>query len=183
MVRHAESPYALGEEKTRGLSREGAQEAKKAADLLEGVEIHAVCSSSYARARETVQELAERRELPIMEYDELVERSILGLEVQAPWEDIVAAIKRSFEDEEYALPGGESTRAAQQRAIPLFERLLEQYAGRSIAIGTHGNIMTIIMNYYDSRFGYDFWQSTSKPDIYRMVFDNRRLTSVERIWK
>lgn len=183
MVRHAESPYVFGKERSRGISPEGAIEAKKAADLLESDVIHYVCSSSYARARETVQELANRKKLPIVEFDELIERAILGLEVNAPWDEIVEAIKRSFEDYDYAMPGGETTRAAQQRAIPVIERLLEEHAGKSIAIGTHGNIMAIIMNYYDSSYGYEFWQSTSKPDIYRMTFEGRRLLGVERVWK
>ncbi|WP_353958403.1 hypothetical protein [Bacillus sp. DX4.1] len=60
--------------------------------------------------------------------------------------------------------------------------MLKDYEGKNIVIGTHGNIMTIIMNYFDDRYGYDFWKSTSKPDIYRLEFKNESLIKVKRLW-
>ncbi|MNP25434.1 hypothetical protein D3C76_1182420 [compost metagenome] len=85
-------------------------------------------------------------------------------------------------DKDFALEGGETTHRAQQRAIPIMESLLVEHRGKNIVIGTHGNIMTIIMNYYDDTFGFDFWNRTSKPDIYKMVFNGDQLEQVERIW-
>lgn len=183
MVRHAESPYLLGEERTRGLSKEGFAAADVVADLLEDVQIDYFASSAYTRAIQTVQVAADRRGAHIEAYEELIERPIKGLDYEMSWEEIEVAIKRSFADSEYALEGGESTGAAQARAIPVIEQLLEQYRGQSIAIGTHGNIMTIIMSYYDKGVDYDFWASTSKPDIYKLTFAENQLESTERVWK
>ncbi|WP_267917526.1 hypothetical protein [Lederbergia citrisecunda] len=42
--------------------------------------------------------------------------------------------------------------------------------------------MTIIMNYFNQQYGFDFWRSTTKPDIYRLVFSNELLLNVTRIW-
>lgn len=69
MIRHAESPFVFGEEKTRGLSEEGFKAALKVADLLDAEEIHAIVSSTYERAKQTVQHVAERRNLPIIEFE------------------------------------------------------------------------------------------------------------------
>ncbi|MFC4777298.1 histidine phosphatase family protein [Paenibacillus sp. GCM10023252] len=182
MIRHAESPYVFGEERSRGLSDEGFQAAKKVADLLDSEEIDCIASSTYLRARQTVEYLAERKGLPIREYDELIERPIKGLDYKAPWEELLQAIAKSFNDYDYCLEGGESTKQAQQRAIPVILELLKEYEGKSIAIGTHGNIMTIIMNYFDQTYGFDFWNSTSKPDIYRMTFQAGQLVIVDRLW-
>jgi 2,3-bisphosphoglycerate-dependent phosphoglycerate mutase len=91
-------------------------------------------------------------------------------------------VKLSFEDKEFCLLGGESTLQAQNRAIPIVKHLLHDYEGKNIVIGTHGNIMTIIMNYFDDRYGYSFWESTSKPDIYELVFDKEKLIDVKRLW-
>jgi 2,3-bisphosphoglycerate-dependent phosphoglycerate mutase len=88
------------------------------------------------------------------------------LNYKAPWDEILQAIEKSFIDLDFALEGGESTRQAQNRAIPIIEKLLEEHRGKNIVIGTHGNIMTIIMNYCDKKYGFEFWNSTSKPDIY-----------------
>ncbi|MDF2961828.1 MAG: phosphoglycerate mutase [Paenibacillus sp.] len=183
MVRHAESPFVFGQEKTRGLSEEGLADAKRVAELLVGEKIDYIASSNYTRAIQTVQYLAESKGLPIKEFEELKERPIKGLDYQASWEDLLVAIKKSFADIDYALEGGESTREAQQRSIPVIESLLKEHRGENIVIGTHGNIMTIIMNYYNKNYGFDFWNSTSRPDIYKMTFTDNQLEMIERLWE
>ncbi len=183
MVRHAESPFVFGQEQSRGLSEEGFADAKRVADVLANVEVHYMASSSYTRAVQTIQVLAERKGLPIEEFEELKERPIKGLDYKASWDVLLTAIEQSFTDPEYALEGGESTRTAQQRAVPVIEKLLAEHCGETIVIGTHGNIMTIIMNYYDTSYGYDFWNSTSKPDIYKLTFEKNQLVKVERVWE
>lgn len=183
MVRHAESPFVFGEERSRGLSEDGFNDAMKVAEILEGEDIHCVASSTYTRAKQTVQYLAERKDLSIIEYEELRERPIKGLDYRAPWEDLLKAIEKSFSNHDFALEGGESTRQAQQRAIPIIQQLLKEYQGKNIVIGTHGNIMTIIMNYFDRTYGFEFWNSTSKPDIYRMTFYEGKYQGIERVWK
>lgn len=182
MIRHAESPFVFGEERARGLSEEGLLAAKKIADLLEPEEIHGIVSSSYVRAKQTVEYLSERKGLPIIEYDELIERPIKGLDYKDPWEELLKAIEMSFRDHDFSLEGGESTKQAQQRAIPVILKLLKEYEGKGVAIGTHGNIMTIIMNYFDNTYGFEFWNGTSKPDIYRLTFQDDQLKKVDRMW-
>ncbi|RTE11557.1 histidine phosphatase family protein [Paenibacillus whitsoniae] len=183
MVRHAESPFAFGEERTRGLSEEGWEEARRVGRFFQDIDVDFVASSSYTRAKQTVQFVAESKGLPIAEYEELIERPIKGLDYQATWDTLYQAIRQSFADKDFALEGGESTRAAQQRAIPVIERLLNEQECRTFVIGTHGNIMTIIMNYYDEQYGFEFWDQTTKPDIYKLTFEGQRLVRVERVWK
>jgi 2,3-bisphosphoglycerate-dependent phosphoglycerate mutase len=183
MIRHAESPYVHGEESTRGLSEAGHEAVRTINEIMRPEQVDAVVSSSYARAVLTVQGVADERGLTVIPFEELRERAIKGLGYQSAWEELESAIKQSFINKDYALPGGESTRQAQERAIPVIRKLLREYAGRKVAIGTHGNIMTIIMNYFDESYGYDFWNSTSKPDIYRLDFDGERLVGVQRMWE
>ena len=182
MVRHAESPFAFGEERSRGLSPEGEAAAARVAERLRGEPIDAVVSSAYRRAVLTVQPLADLKGLPVVAYEELVERPIKGPDCRAEWSVLEQAIARSFEDWDYALEGGETTREAQARAVPVIERLLREYEGKAVAVGTHGNIMTIIMAHYDRRFGYAFWQGASKPDIYKLSFEGSTLIRTERLW-
>jgi 2,3-bisphosphoglycerate-dependent phosphoglycerate mutase len=182
MVRHAESPFVFGQEKSRGLSEEGLIDAKRVAELLDDVDVDYIASSAYTRAIQTVQYLADRKNLHIIEYEDLRERPIKGLDYKAPWGELLRAIEKSFIDLDFALEGGESTRQAQNRAIPIIEKLLEEQRGKNIVIGTHGNIMTIIMNYYDKTYGFEFWNSTSKPDIYKMTFIDNQLQRIDRVW-
>lgn len=183
MVRHAESPYVHGQERTRGLSEEGQKAAARVAELLSDIDVHCIASSPYARARQTVQPLAERKGLDIILYEELAERLIAGPDSRKPWDVVKEAIRRSFEDKDFALEGGESTRQAQQRALPVIRKLLGEHRGRNIVIGTHGNIMTILLNAFDERYGFEFWLAATQPDIYRLTFDGDRLERVERIWQ
>ncbi|WP_409346696.1 histidine phosphatase family protein [Paenibacillus sp. MBLB4367] len=182
-VRHAVSPFALHDERARGLSGEGAADAHHAAGLLASEGINVVVSSSYTRAVDTVRPLAELLQTEIVEFEELRERPIASLRYAISEDELTAAIGRSFEDIDFCMAEGETTREAQDRAIPVFKRLLEQYRGQKIAVGTHGNIMTIILQYFDGRYGFEFWKQTSKPDIYKLQFDGDVLENVERLWR
>ncbi len=62
MVRHAESKYVPGVERTRGLTDKGILDSKIVADILQD-EIDVVVSSPYQRAIQTVDELANRLNL------------------------------------------------------------------------------------------------------------------------
>ena len=183
MIRHAESPFIFGKEKTRGLSEKGLADSIKIADIFKDVEVDCIVSSSYRRAIQTVKCLAEQKGLSIIEFEELRERPIKGLDYKMPWDELLIAIEKSFIDIDYSLEGGESTRKAQERAIPIIDKLLYEYKGKNIVIGTHGNIMTIIMNYYNKEYGFDFWNSTSMPDIYKMTFELNELIEIERLWE
>jgi len=182
MVRHAKSPFVFGQERTRGLSEEGLLDAKKIAERFMDIRVDAIVSSPYTRAIQTVKFLAESKGLTIIEYEDLRERPIKGLDYRISEEELLKAIEQSFEDKDYCLPGGESTNVAQARAIPIIESLLKEYEGKEIVVGTHGNIMTIIMNYYEDEYGYDFWRSTSMPDVYRVTFNNGELEEIKRFW-
>ncbi|MNU00173.1 hypothetical protein D3C72_2432380 [compost metagenome] len=49
-------------------------------------------------------------------------------------------------------------------------------------IGTHGDIMTLMMHDFDGRYGFDFWRSTSMPDIYKLIISGSKLLEVSRLW-
>jgi 2,3-bisphosphoglycerate-dependent phosphoglycerate mutase len=181
-VRHAVSPFVYGNERARGLSEEGKQAALKVADRLVNEGINIIASSSYTRAIETVQPLADLLNMSIIEFEELRERPIKGLDYKLAEDELLAGIELSFQDIDYCLKGGETTREAQNRAIPVIEKLLNEYAGQKIAIGTHGNIMAIILKYYDNSYGYAFWQQATKPDIYKLTFEGQKLNKVERFY-
>ncbi|CAH1217761.1 hypothetical protein PAECIP111893_04303 [Paenibacillus plantiphilus] len=183
MVRHAESPLILGEERIRGLSPRGHEDVKRVEEIMRFVEVDVVVSSPYARALLTVKGVAEAKGLPVIELEELRERPIVGLQDKLAQQAFTARIRQSFDDKDFVPDGGESTRQAQERAIPIIGELLRKYEGKSIVIGTHGNIMTIILNHYDDRYGVAFWESTSIPDIYRLDFAGEKLVGVRRMWE
>ncbi|SDT05583.1 2,3-bisphosphoglycerate-dependent phosphoglycerate mutase [Paenibacillaceae bacterium GAS479] len=183
LIRHAESVYRHGEERNRGLSEKGHLAASRVATLLSKEDIRLIVSSPYERVIQTVKPLAELSGLTIQTHEELRERSIVGFDLEVPWEQCVEAIRISFADKDYALSGGETTNEAQQRVIPVIERLLGEHGGQGIAVGTHGNIMTILLNYFDPSYEFEFWQAALMPDVYKLSFSEGRLMEVQHLWK
>ena len=182
-VRHATSPFSLDNERDRGLSEQGKLDSIRAADVLRYEAIDMIISSTFVRAIDTVKPLAELLNKEIIKSEQLIERPIASLKYIVGEQELLEAIERSFMDIDYCMAEGETTRQAQERAVPVIQRLLTEHKGKRIAIGTHGNIMTIIMKYYDNSYGFDFWSRTSKPDIYKLEFEEFELKQVERLWK
>ena len=63
----------------------------------------------------------------------------------------------------------------------ILQKLLITHKGHKVVISTHAVIMTLMMGYYDKKYDLDFLLNTTKPDIYRMEFENQDLLQVERL--
>jgi 2,3-bisphosphoglycerate-dependent phosphoglycerate mutase len=98
-----------------------------------------------------------------------------------PDEDLLDSLQKMYADPDYALPGGESNRECQQRAIHVLKEILHQHEGEKVVIGTHGLVMALMMGYFAPEYDLDFLLQTSKPDIYVMAFTQGQLTGVERL--
>lgn len=180
LIRHAESIYINGKEKSRPLSEKGLFDAKKLHKSLEGYNIDALFASDYKRAVQTIDPLAAARDLTIHEVEALRERRLKADSIHLDYDDFIQAVKQSFSDSTFSLVGGESVVDVQERAIPIIEGILSTYKGKTVAIGSHGNIMTMILNYYRPGYGYDFWSQLSIPDVYELTFENNRLIDVKQ---
>jgi 2,3-bisphosphoglycerate-dependent phosphoglycerate mutase len=183
-VRHAKSPFSLENERLRELSPDGMAAAECVTEILVQEQLEAVVSSPYTRAVQTVEGAAAKLGLTIELEENLRERPLASLDHVIEDQDFMAAIERAFTDPDYALPGGESNHEAQRRGMEALQRVLDRHQGKRIAIGTHGNIMTILMSYWDKEaYGLAFWKQTSMPDIYKMTLDEQQqLVAVSRLW-
>ncbi|SDZ13873.1 histidine phosphatase family protein [Bacillus sp. 166amftsu] len=177
-IRHAHSPFIYGQERKRPLSKEGRESATKLVNSLQDISFDTVLSSPYTRSLQTLEGLIDPSKIIVKE--DLRERTLKG-NYKLPENEIELAIKKSFEDLDFRLEGGETVREAQCRSLPIIFKIIENPAFKNVAIGTHGNIMTCIMNYFDNSFGYTFWKSTEKPDTYKLTFNGYHLISVTKI--
>lgn len=181
MVRHAESPYDEGTERTRGLTPKGKVDIEKATELLKNEDIDMIISSPYARAILSVEGLAKHLNLQVETFEDLRE-FYFGTEMIG-FEELMASISEGFKNPEYFLPGAESNAQCQKRAIAILESILNEFKGKKIAVGTHGLVMTLMLNYFDPAYGFDFMNQLSKPDIYKMEFEDLALKEVTRLWQ
>ncbi|MFS0869512.1 histidine phosphatase family protein [Paenibacillus xylanilyticus] len=181
-VRHAESAYVEGQERERGLTEQGKRDAAAVAILLREERIQCFYSSPYTRAVDTIQELAEGAGAFVVTEEDLRERKLSDETVKHA--DFREAKQRLYLNPSFAYPGGESGEQACSRAVTVIEQILDTHAGQKVAIGTHGDVMTLIFQHYDPSYGFDFWKSTTMPDIYKLEFDmEHKLVQVNRMWK
>lgn len=176
-VRHAHSTYTA-DEWTRPLSERGAGDVPHITNILSKEAIELVVSSPYNRAIQTVQGIADQIGTEVLLIDDLRERTL----TTEPAENFTLAMTRVWEDPTFAWEGGESNVVAQKRGVRAIQALLDQYEGKRIAIGTHGNIMVLMLNYFDDKYGYTFWKELDMPDIYKVTFDQHELVNVEKLW-
>ncbi|OKP98951.1 histidine phosphatase family protein [Paenibacillus sp. P46E] len=179
LIRHAESLYTEGQERERGLSEQGKADAEHVRSILQKESIDLFVSSTYARAIQTIQPLADEMQMEVTLIEGLRERAIgdiAGL-------SFLEAKRSVYQDFAAIFKGGESSAEAQARAIRELKFLMRKHEGSTLVVGTHGDIMTLMLNYFDSRFGYGFWQSTTMPDIYQLAFEGEKLVQITRKWE
>ncbi|WEG14488.1 histidine phosphatase family protein [Pullulanibacillus sp. KACC 23026] len=181
MVRHGESPKE-GNERTRGLTEKGYHDAQRVTDLLENENIDAVASSPYIRSILTVGKLAEQIGQKVLVFEDLKERMFSSEANRVSDKELVSILEKSFLDSSFSFEGGESNDDCQKRAVKVLKELLVDFRDRKVVIGTHGAVMTLMMGYFDNTYDLNFLHSTSKPDIYRMEFNEQNLLNVQRLW-
>jgi 2,3-bisphosphoglycerate-dependent phosphoglycerate mutase len=174
LVRHAE-PVPVGTPGTsdddRPLTDAGRAAAAELAEELDGFAVTAVYSSPYPRAVETVTLLAERRGLAVQLLTDLRERRL----TVEPRDDWRAVLERAWDDHDFALPGAESGREAQRRAVATLDLLRSRHPdGGRLVLGSHGNLISLILHALEPDVDIDFHLSMPTPAIYRLTHDGIR---------
>jgi 2,3-bisphosphoglycerate-dependent phosphoglycerate mutase len=166
LVRHAEpvAPSGAGEENERPLTLDGAAAAAALAESIAGEPVTAVYSSPYQRAVETARPIAAVHGLDVEVVEELRERLLSP----APCADWYAQVRRTWDDFDYALPGGESCRAAQVRAVRVLGELAARHPGETIVAASHGNLIALALHWRDPGFGFDSWEAMQMPALYEV---------------
>jgi len=150
-VRHCEPDFSIHEDLIRPLTQKGQEDSKKVEKVLKNKEIHAIYSSPYKRAIDTVRKLANTLNLEVKTKDDLRERTIADQWI----DDFNEFVKCQGEDFEYKLSKGECLRQVQERNITALKEILNENKGKNVVIGTHGTALSTILNYYNKTFGYE----------------------------
>lgn len=183
MVRHGESPKLEGNERTRGLTEKGILDAQRITEILETEGINTFISSPYKRAMLTIEESANLHEKEMLVYEDLKECKFSNENKIISDKEVYPLVKEMVFNPEYALTDGESYADCQRRVVRVLKEILMNFQGHKIVIGTHGLVMTLMMNYFDNQYGLEFLMNTSKPDIYKLEFKEEQLMNVERLWR
>ncbi|HFK1549775.1 histidine phosphatase family protein [Bacillus albus] len=183
MVRHGESPKLEGDERTRGLTEKGYMDTRRVTDILKAERIDTFISSPYNRAMLTIEGAANFYEKEIVVYENLKECMFLSEGQVISDKEVYPLVKKMFSNPDFTRTEGESYKDCQRRVVKVLKEILMGFQGQKIVIGTHGLVMTLMMNYLDKQYDFEFLMNTSKPDIYKMEFKKEQLMNVERLWK
>ena len=177
-VRHAEPDLQNHDDASRGLSAKGLKDRELVTAFLGDEEIHAVFSSPFKRALDTVQPLALRKGLLVQTVADFRERR-----VESGWiEDFQGFCRKQWADFRYKLPEGECLSEVQSRNIAALSRLLTEYEGKTVVVGSHGTAMSTIINHYDSSFGYEDFEKIRglMPWVVKFTFEGKRCVGIRK---
>jgi len=168
LVRHAQSaPDPSLPERLFPLSELGRRQAAALAPVLHELGVDALTSSPYIRAVDTLRPFAEAAGLPIAVDEDLRERALGG------WLDDVAqveaAVARMHADLDFKLEGGETGRACLARFEAALARVVANNPGRTIAVGSHGGVLSHLLARHDGELSGEFWRRIRNPHLF--VFD------------
>ena len=178
-VRHAQPNYENHDDLTRELTEKGLQDRMKVVEVFREIPVHAVLSSPYKRAVDTVQPLADQRGLSVVTDADFRERK-----VGDGWlEDFTSFAKLQWANFDFALEHGESLRQVQVRNAAALERVLARYDGKTIVIGSHGTALSSLVEYYVPGFGYEGFDRIRNimPWVVRFTFEGKVCTEVKEI--
>jgi 2,3-bisphosphoglycerate-dependent phosphoglycerate mutase len=176
LVRHAHAQWTPDER--RPLSERGRIDAERLAAGLVHCPVEAVYASSATRAQETVAPIAATLDLPVKVVDDLRERKLSG----EPVDDWLAAVRATWDDASFVWPGGESNQAAQCRGVRAVEAIVAAHPGQYVVIGTHGNLLALILQQYDRSIDFAFWRALSMPDAYRLRYGSNGIQYEKFVW-
>lgn len=176
LVRHAEAvpigapEWDAADDDERPLTEAGHRAAEELADELEPFVITRVYSSPYRRAVETVEPTAQRRGLPITVLQDLRERRLTPTQR----DDWLQVLRRAWDDPDYALEGAESGREAQLRGTGVLDLLRVRHPdGGRLLLGSHGNLISLILHALEPGVDADFHLAMPNPAIYHLEHDGQ----------
>ncbi|GGN99426.1 histidine phosphatase family protein [Nocardia rhizosphaerihabitans] len=178
LLRHAAPviPAPVGpDDYTRPLTTQGHQQARNVIDELRTLTPHAIASSPYLRAIQTVQPLARSLDLLVRTDDELREWDS-GLE---PRPDYARHYALSWTMPRLARAGGESLDQLSRRAVGALLALAHQHHDDTVVVGSHGTfIARALVGLGLTQVDCAFRNAMPMPAIYRLdVTDHRVQTS------
>lgn len=174
LVRHCQ---AAGQAADAPLTSKGILQAEALAEFLSAAEIASIVSSPFARALQSIKPLSIRSNIEIKLDERLIEAALSAID----YSDWLDKLRGTFSDFELCFEGGESSRAATTRATAALNDALSSDMD-SIAVVTHGRLLTLILKRFDSKYGFEEWQKLTTPDVFRIVIKENE-SQVERIWQ
>ncbi|WP_026689636.1 histidine phosphatase family protein [Alteribacter aurantiacus] len=168
LVRHCE---ATGQEPKAILTEVGKKQASALAEYFTYRNVKTIISSPWTRAVKTIEPLARQKKVSI-KTDERLQERILSSEDLIDWYE---KLGETFKDYDLSFSGGESSRIAQKRVVKALQSAIDSHE-EPIVVVTHGNLLTLLLNHYDKKYGFKEWEELRNPDVFVLTKDKEDFT-------
>ena len=177
-VRHAQPNYDNHDDMMRELTAKGLEDRKLVTKFLSDKNVDIVLSSPFHRSVDTVRHFADLKGLEIGIVEDFRERRIDSVWI----EDFNGFCKKQWEDFSYKLSDGESLAEVQERNIAALNKVLTEYAGKTIVVGSHGTALSTIVNYYDKSFGHAEFEKIRglMPWVVKFTFEGTECVEIKQ---
>ncbi len=131
-----------------GLNAIGLEQARRLASRLAAEPAHRVYASDLLRARQTAQPVAQQLRMKSVAVPALREQSF-GIVDGMRVDDIKAQHPQAWEgwlqfQEDFCMPGGETTREFHARVMDAVHRLAADHRSETLVVVTHGGVLDMI---------------------------------------
>ena len=200
LIRHAETIEENGIRNTSEdsqiinekeiLSVYGEQQSQKLSRNIELKNIDIIWSSSYARAKATAKYIASKNNLPINIDSSLNERKLGNLKELGEFMKDKKTQDPSQEqllDRKFKTSDGESAEDTRQRMTKFFDKILQEYNWKKIAVVSHGgSIKFFLLNWCkvneDVKLVYkNTVLDITSPCLLKLTFRENELLNLEQI--
>lgn len=173
VVRHGS---AEGQPPEANLTEKGRLQAETLADFFTKIKVDRIISSPFLRAVQTIEPFSKRCNVNVGIDYRLSER-ILSTKDLPDWID---KLKATFEDLDLKFDGGESSKEAMNRAVGVIDEILKSEVETTIIV-THGNLLSLLLKYYQDVYGFNEWKQLTNPDVYLLCVNGNEVM-IERKW-
>ena len=172
------------------LSVHGEKQSQKLSENIELSHIDIIWSSSYARAKATAKYIASKNNLPINIDSSLNERKLGNLKELGEFMKDKKTQDPSQEqllDRKFKTSDGESAEDTRQRMTKFFDKILQEYNWKKIAVVSHGgSIKFFLLNWCkvneDVKLVYkNTVLDITSPCLLKLTFRENELLNLEQI--
>lgn len=174
LIRHCQ---AKGQSPSAQLTRQGHKQALELVGFFREIKIDQIISSPYKRAVQSIYPLARQLNMEI-KIDERLEERVLSTIPLSNWEN---KLKQTFDDFQIKFKGGEFSLEARKRILDVVEESLQGIFESTILV-SHGNLLSLLLNYYNKEFNFESWRKLTNPDVFLLREVDRKI-NYERLWK
>ena len=183
-----ENPQMINEKEI--LSVYGEKQSQKLSENIELSHIDSIWSSSYTRAKATAKYIASKNNLPINIDSSLNERKLGNLKELGEFMKDKKTRDPSQEqllDRNFKTSDGESVEDTRLRMTKFFDKILQEYNGKKIAVVSHGgSIKFFLLNWCEVNDDVKLvYKNTvldiTSPCLLKLTFRKNELVDIEQI--